>query len=49
MKAAPDTRKSADYGTKAKKLKPFGQITKVVSNNQCKRCKTVDARSTQHK
>lgn len=49
MKAAKDTRKAADYGTKKSSVKPFGQISKVVSNNQCKRCKTNDARDTKYK
>lgn len=49
MKQVRDTRKAADYGDKPKKLKPFGQISKVVSNNQCKKCKTNDARDTKYK
>lgn len=41
-------KKAADYGQK-KQVKSFGHITKVTSNNQCKRAGTMDARATQHK
>lgn len=47
MKASKE-RKAADYGMK-KTVKPFGQISKIKSNNQCKKCKTNDARDTKHK
>lgn len=41
-------KKAADYGMK-KPAKAFGQVSKITSNNQCKKCKTNDARDTKYK